>query len=131
MQDTDTFANFHKALMELSHSPEFINRERRQKLAALTALCAKLLEVERVSIWQFPEQRTYIESEWLHTPDGAAAKASTLYKSDSPDYFSALQSERVFSVPDAQNDLRTRGFTPDYLRPMNISSMLDAPVLPG
>ncbi|MGM0774726.1 MAG: sensor domain-containing phosphodiesterase [Pseudomonadota bacterium] len=123
--------NFHKALMELSHSPEFINSERKQKLAALTALCATLLKVERVSIWQFPEQRTHIESEWLYTPDGAAAKASTLYKSDNPDYFSALESERVLSVPDAQNDLRTRGFTPDYLRPMNITSMLDAPVFDG
>ncbi len=131
MKDTDTFVNFHKALMELSHSPTFINRERRHKLAALTALCAKQLDVERVSVWQFPEQRGHIESEWLHTPDGSTAKATSLYQSGNPAYFSALESERVLSVPDAQEDPRTRGFTPGYLAPMDIRSMLDAPIFDG
>ncbi len=131
MQDTDTFVNFHKALMELSHSPEFINTERRRKLAALTNLCAKLLDVERVSVWQFPEQRDRIESEWLHTPEGANGQANSLYQSANPDYFKALESERVISVCDAQEDSRTRAFTPGYLAPKGIHSMLDAPVFDG
>lgn len=131
MKDTDTFVNFHKALMELSHSPAFINRERRHKFAALTALCAKLLDVERVSVWQLPEQREHIELEWLHTPDGATAKATCLYQSSNPAYFSALESERVLSVPDAQEDPRTRDFKPHYLAPKGIRSMLDAPVFDG
>ncbi|MDL0430386.1 sensor domain-containing phosphodiesterase [Marinobacter sp. TBZ242] len=123
--------NFHKALMELSHSPAFINRERNQKLAALTALCARLLNVERVSVWKFPEQRDRIESEWLHTPDGGTGKTTSLYQSSNPDYFSALESERVLSVPNAHEDPRTRAFTADYLAPKGISSMLDAPVFDG
>ncbi|MEP1214409.1 MAG: sensor domain-containing phosphodiesterase [Marinobacter sp.] len=123
--------NYHKALMELSHSPAFINRERQHKLAALTTLCAEQLEVERVSVWQFPEQREHIESEWLHTPDGANAKATSLYKSANPEYFSALESERVLSVPDAQEDPRTRAFAPGYLVPRGIRSMLDAPIFDG
>lgn len=131
MQDTDTFVNFHKALMELSHSPDFINTERRRKLAALTDLCARMLDVERVSVWQFPEQRDRIELEWLHTPEGATGQANSLYQSANPDYFKALESERVISVCDAQEDLRTRAFTPDYLAPKGIRSMLDAPVFDG
>ncbi|MFN2361384.1 MAG: putative bifunctional diguanylate cyclase/phosphodiesterase [Marinobacter sp.] len=123
--------SFHKALMKLSHSPEFLSREREQKLSALTALCAKLLGVERVSVWRFPEQRDHIESEWLHTPDEATAKSSILHQLSNPAYFSALESERVLSVPDAQNDPRTRAFTPDYLAPRKIHSMLDAPVFDG
>ncbi|WP_292016721.1 sensor domain-containing phosphodiesterase [Marinobacter sp. HL-58] len=123
--------NFHKALMKLSHSPEFVSREREEKLSALTALCAELLDVERVSIWRFPEHRGCIESEWLHTPEEATAKSSTLHQWNNPAYFSALESERVLSVPDAQNDPRTRAFTPGYLAPKNIHSMLDAPVFDG
>lgn len=131
MQDTETFVNFHKALMELSHSPNFINKERRKKLSALTGLCAKLLNVERVSIWQFPEQRDRIESEWMHTPDAASGKVTSLHKSANPEYFSALETERVLSAPDAQEDPRTRTFTPGYLAPKGICSMLDAPVFDG
>lgn len=131
MKDTDTFVNFHKALMELSHSPAFINRERQHKLAALTALCAEQLEVERVSVWRFPEQRDHIESEWMHTPDEATAKATSLHQVANPAYFSALESERVLSVPDAQEDPRTRAFAPDYFVPMGIRSMLDAPIFDG
>ena len=76
MPDTDTFVTFHKALTELSHSPAFVDKKRPQKLADLTALCATLLDVDRVSVWQFPEERDRIESEWLHT--------CLLYTSPSP-----------------------------------------------
>nr|WP_284048063.1 sensor domain-containing phosphodiesterase [Marinobacter sp. ATCH36] len=117
--------------MELSHSPAFINRERSHKLAAMTALCAELLDVERVSVWQFPEQREHIESEWLHTPEGATAETRSLYQSGNPAYFAALESERVLSVPHAQEDCRTRAFSPGYLAPMGIRSMLDAPIFDG
>lgn len=131
MQDTDTFVNFHKALITLSHSATFISRERNKKLEALTDLCAELLHVDRVSIWQFPEQRDRIEAEWLHTPEQVTGNAPILHKAGNPAYFSALESERVLSVPDAQADPRTRGFTPDYLGPKGIHSMLDAPIFDG
>ena len=131
MHDTDTFVTFHKALTELSHSPAFIDKKRPQKLADLTALCARLLNVDRVSVWQFPEERDRIESEWLHTTDAATGDKSSLYQSGNPEYFSALETERVLSVRDAQNDPRTRAFAPGYLIPLNILSMLDAPVFDG
>lgn len=131
MHDTDTFVTFHKALTELSHSPAFIDKKRPQKLAGLTALCASLLNVDRVSVWRFPEERDRIESEWLHTADSATGDKSNLYQSDNPEYFSALETERVLSVRDAQTDPRTQRFAPDYLIPLNILSMLDAPVFDG
>lgn len=131
MHDTDTFVTFHKALTELSHSPAFIDKKRPQKLAGLTALCARLLNVDRVSVWRFPEERDRIESEWLHTADSATGDKSSLYQSDNPEYFSALETERVLSVRDAQTDPRTQRFAPDYLIPLNILSMLDAPVFDG
>ena len=131
MPDTDTFVTFHKALTKLSHSSAFIDKKRPQKLADLTSLCAQLLDVDRVSVWQFPEERDRIESEWLHTADTASGNKSSLYQSGNPEYFSALETERVLSVHDAQNDPRTRAFTPGYLAPLNIMSMLDAPVFDG
>ena len=131
MHDTDTFVTFHKALMELSHSPAFIDKKRPQKLADLTALCARLLNVDRVSVWRFPEERDRIVSEWLHTADGVTGETSSLYQSDNPDYFEALETERVLTVEDAQNDQRTRAFTPGYLATLDIFSMLDAPVFEG
>jgi len=131
MHDTDTFVVYHKALMELSHSPAFIDKKRSQKLADLTAVCAKLLNVDRVSVWQFPEERDRLVSEWLHTRDGACEENSQLHQPTNPAYFAALETERLLCVEDAQSDPRTCAFNEDYLEPLGIRAMLDAPVFDG
>ena len=44
---------------------------------------------------------------------------------DFPNYFKAATINRIIVADDAQNDLSTMELTPDYLKPLGITSMLD------
>ena len=98
----------------------------------VTEAAATSLEVERVSLWVFDEERTalacsdlYERSQRRHT-SGVELRAD-----DYPAYFEALLQERVIAAHDAHEDPRTREFSPGYLRPLDIGAMLDAPVRLG
>ncbi|MBS8239616.1 sensor domain-containing phosphodiesterase [Marinobacter lipolyticus] len=145
MRDTDTFVTYHKALMELSHDTGFVGQRRHLKLEALTALCGRLLEVERVSVWAFPPERDRITCETLYDRRGLSNQHGTctssprngdlspvsLFKSDHPNYFEAIVTERVIAVNDARTDPRTASFKADYLSAVGVHSMLDTPVFEG
>lgn len=144
MHEHSTFVSYHKALMELSHNSGFIRQQRHHKLSALTALCGRLLEVERVSVWYFPPERDRITCECLydqrHEPKARQQSVASyeedlspvsLYRSDHPSYFQAIVEERILAVNDARNDSRTASFNSDYLPSVGIHSMLDAPVFDG
>ncbi|MBW7472555.1 sensor domain-containing phosphodiesterase [Marinobacter sp. M216] len=137
MRDSEILVTHHKALMELSHDADFIEQPRHQKLAALTELCARRLNVERVSVWSFPPKGDRINCEWLYDASAAPCDRSnsggplSLYQSEHPAYFTTIGSERVVAVENAQEDPRTRSFARNYLSIHNINAMLDAPVFDG
>ncbi len=135
MPDNQTFIEFHEALMRLSHNPEFIGDRREKKLGALARLCSELLTVERVSVWQLSDSNDLLLCETLHQTgkDEPETQAPDLRltRRDHPAYFRALRSARVIEAPQAQSDPRTASFRDDYLVPLNIQSMLDAPVFDG
>lgn len=139
MSDSRLFSDFHERLMKLSHSTGFIQDARERKLAALTALCASALEVSRVSIWQLSHGHDRITCEYLFDaralrqgePEYDSSNPLVLYQKDHPPYFEALCSARVIDAVDAQNDKRTASFSENYLNPLGIHSMLDAPIFNG
>jgi two-component system sensor histidine kinase/response regulator len=51
-----------------------------------------------------------------------------LHRHDAPDYFAALELERVIAASDARHDWRTRDFLDAYLIPNDIGAMLDVPL---
>ncbi|MGM0769018.1 MAG: putative bifunctional diguanylate cyclase/phosphodiesterase [Pseudomonadota bacterium] len=145
MRDSETFVIYHKALTELRHDSGFIGQRRHRKLEALTALCGRLLEVERVSVWAFPPERDRITCETLYdsreagSRHGACISAPlnddlspvSLFRSDHPHYFEAMGTERVVAVNDARRDPRTTSFDAAYLSAVGVHSMLDTPVFEG
>ncbi len=138
MTDSHLFTSFHEKLMKLSHSPEFINEPRELKLAALTTLCAKALGIERVSVWILSHGADRMTCEYLHDKhrdpsgqDSSNHSPLVLYRNDHPNYFDSLSLARVIDATDARNDSRTSSFTENYLTPLGIHSMLDAPIYDG
>lgn len=98
-------------------------------LQEITEDAARTLEVERVGVWFYDEKRTAIEcvdqycrSSRSHSVGACLAVAGY------PAYFKALEAEGQIAAHDAQSDARTREFTPSYLRPLGITSLLDAPI---
>ncbi len=139
MSDSRLFTRFHEQLMQLSHSAEFINDHREQKLAALTELCAKALGMDRVSVWQLSHGHDRLSREHLFdrnrrpadTPAPDTAEPPLLYRSDHPRYFQHLEKARLIDASHAQTHSATQTFTANHLIPLGIQSMLDAPIFDG
>jgi len=109
------------------HSEDFLGYARRVGETA-----GRTLGVERTSIWLFNQDRSkllckslYVLSNDCHS-DGAELEAT-----EYPAYFAALNRGRCIAADDAHTDPATREFSEGYLTPLNICSMLDAPMRRG
>lgn len=93
---------------------------------------AHTLGVERVSVWFLSADQSKIECVDLFERSKAKHSTGTELRSkDFPAYFKALLRERTIAADDAHGDPRTSCFSEPYLKPLNISSMLDVPIWAG
>jgi len=100
-----------------------------ESLRRITEAAARCLSLERVSIWFFDDELTTLRCHDLfRLSAGRHETGPTLRSHDYPRYFAALKLARAVAADDAQNDPRTSEFTDGYLRPLGVSSLLDAPV---
>ncbi len=133
MSDREEFVAFHEALLQLTHAGDFLAQGRRQKLSRLTRLCAELLDMDRVSVWEYYADDQAIRCEVLYDLRQRAVTTDprTLRASDHPEYFAALLEYRLIDAADARQDPRTRSLTDAYLEDTGIQSILDAPIYSG
>ncbi len=102
---------------------------------ALQKICsqsAATLDVARVSYWSLRESHSAIACEILYLRDTKRCheqfKGSRLTLSDCPSYFEALAANHPIVANCAMTHPATSVLAENYLRPLGISSMLDAPV---
>jgi diguanylate cyclase (GGDEF)-like protein len=95
----------------------------------LTKVAAETIGVERASVWLLNAEATELSCEQLYErgPD-RYSRGPVLQATDYPHYFEALQLGRAIDGHDARRDPRTNEFTPGYLEPLGITSMLDAAI---
>jgi PAS domain S-box-containing protein len=99
------------------------------RLHHILRIAAEALNVERLSMWRFDDDRSSIVCAGLfRRGDAAYESGAVLQRRDSPRYFTAIESERVVAAHDAANDARTSEFLDGYLRPFGIGAMLDVPL---
>src|SRR6516164_1297972 len=116
-------------LLELAHSDKSDLPKALQKICSLSAAT---LEVARVSYWSLRENDSAIVCEVLYllateTFD-EQFKGSRLGFSDCPAYFEGLATKRPIVADRVLTNAATSGLAQNYLKPLGISSMLDAPV---
>jgi len=100
-----------------------------QRLRGILPLAASALRVDRLSLWRFADEHSVIRCDGLYSAGaGQYESGAVLHRRDAPDYFVAIERERVVEAHDAQNDPRTSGFTAGYLIPNRIGAMLDVPL---
>jgi diguanylate cyclase (GGDEF)-like protein/PAS domain S-box-containing protein len=100
-----------------------------EALRELTEAAATTLDVDRVGVWFYTPERKAIRCVDLF--ERSTRRHSTgveIAASEHPAYFAALEQERTIAAHDARRDPRTSAFTSDYLIPLGITSMLDAPI---
>jgi PAS domain S-box-containing protein len=116
-------------LLELACSDKSDLEKALQKICSLSAAT---LEVERVSYWSLQENNSAIACEVLYLRTGESCdeqfKGARLGFSDCPAYFEALATKRPIVANRVLTHAATSGLEENYLKPLGISSMLDAPV---
>jgi PAS domain S-box-containing protein len=115
-----------EALLELTKMDPF---DFEGALRNITETDARILEVERVSVWLFNEGHTAIVCEDLYRrTERDHGRGLRLEAQRYPRYFKALGESRVVAAVDARRDPQTSEFAPGYLEPLGITSMMDVPV---
>jgi diguanylate cyclase (GGDEF)-like protein len=98
-------------------------------LAELTETAAATLSVERTSVWLLSADHRSLGCLDLYQKSPGAHSAGTVLVADAyPRYFAALETGRAIDAHDAVSDPRTSEFADGYLRPLGISSMMDAAI---
>ncbi len=129
MDQIEKLIELHQSLMQVSHGEGYVERSRFNKLSRIISSCAEKLDTSRVSVWLLDETRSSIHCEALYLRAENRYEAGVeLHARDFPAYFAALNKDRIINADDARHDPRTSEFTESYLKPLDIFSMLDAPI---
>jgi diguanylate cyclase (GGDEF)-like protein len=98
-------------------------------LLRISQRAAQTLDVERVSIWTFSQDKQLLNCHVLYLNSrNQHSRCSSLRAADFPNYFSALSLSRALAVSYAPTDYRTRELADTYLKPLGITSMLEAAI---
>jgi PAS domain S-box-containing protein len=116
-------------LLELARSDK---SDLEKALRKICSLSASTLEVARVSYWSLQENNSAIGCEVLYLRDAESCDeqftGARLGFSDCPAYFEALAAKQPIVADRVLTHPATSGLAENYLKPLGISSMLDAPV---
>jgi diguanylate cyclase (GGDEF)-like protein len=100
-----------------------------EALSRIAERSAKTLDVERVSIWTFSSDRRSLHCHVLCLKSsGRHVPCADLKTADFPGYFAALSQSRALAISDASIDDRTSELAETYLKPLGITSILEAAV---
>jgi signal transduction histidine kinase len=118
-----------EVLLTLARSPALADGDLDRALQEITEAAAAGLSVARASVWRYRADRaTLVCDDLFQSGTTSHERDIQLCAKDYPTYFQALEEERTITAHHALGDARTRELTDSYLRPLGITSMLDAPI---
>ncbi|MES2132854.1 MAG: GAF domain-containing protein [Bacteroidota bacterium] len=95
----------------------------------ITGALSETLNIGRVSIWTFNEDRSSILCDQLYEKETASfSHGVVLSKKDFTSYFTYLERDPIIKAFDAEQHEATACFTETYLRPLNIKTIVDVPI---
>jgi GAF domain-containing protein len=119
-----------RLLDRLRANPALRHGDLGEALGEVTEAAARMLEVGRVGLWRFDEQRAQLECLDLYILDEDRHEHGAIVPSSAaPRYFVAVESGRVVAAEDAYADPRTSELSTTYLPENGVGALLDTPVL--
>jgi len=116
-------------LLELAKSQSIYEGNFSEALREITQMASCTLNIERVSVWFYTEKRTKLNCVNLYEfTSNRHSQGLKIAVTDYPNYFKALENDRVIAVYDAHTDPRTTEFSASYLTPFSVTSLLDFPI---
>ena len=91
-------------------------------------ISSRTLDVNRVGIWLYDEERTSIDCRAMYIEGEGHSSGGVLERNQFPQFFATLDSGRRIAVSDANSDPATSELSETYLARNDICSMLGAPV---
>lgn len=129
MDPKANLTQLHNELIKICEGAEYSDGTTQSKIKTLLRLTSRFLNVFRVSIWGYSLDRSSIVCRFLYESDKDAYDSGMVLSIESfPSYFEAMSSSRVIVADDARTHPATCEFTESYLTPLQIYSMVDAPV---
>ncbi|MFA4825548.1 MAG: PAS domain S-box protein [Methanoregula sp.] len=114
---------------DISASPLVTSGEVEDLARMITERAAPLLGVERAGVWIFDEQETRLSCiDLFESTPKKHTSGIILQESEYRNEFEALRSEKFINADNPLTDPRTAGYVEGYLKPLRITSMLDAVV---
>ena len=118
-----------EALINLAMHPAIWTQDLKTALMTTTEIIADCFEVDRASIWKLSDDgRELICLNLFERAKNCHSAGEVLYEKDFSSEFTAFKTSRYVDAHDALTDPRTAGYVESYLKPLSISSMLDASV---
>lgn len=115
------------AMLELTTDDAVVEGDLETAAKRITETAADVLDVSRVNIWLFDDDRTKLECIDNYEKGDSRHQSGTILNVDEyPRFFEALENNRAVDADSARLDPRTTGLTEDYLDPLDIESLLDA-----
>ena len=88
------------------------------------------MKVQRVSIWSLDDAQKEIKCHVMYLRNEKNfVSGAVLSRDDYPNYFNAISKGNILAIKDAQTHEATSEFTEGYLKPLDIHSMLDIPII--
>jgi len=100
-----------------------------RSLSEACEVAARTLQVERVGVWLFVDERRAIRCyDVFERRSGQHSEGAMLRAADFPTYFRGLEEQRTIAAGDARHDELTYELRTAYLDPLGIAAMLDVPI---
>ena len=118
-----------EAIRAVSMTDAFVAGDVEQLAREITEAASKGTGVERVNVWLFNEDESELHCiDLFEATPGRHSSGGVLAESVYGPEFAWLKKVRLVDADDALNDPRTAGYVEGYLKPLRITSMLDAAV---
>lgn len=122
---------FEAARLHIAHLKLGDDRALEGAVERAVAISGQSLGVTRVGVWMLSaDRRSLAPLHVLGRPE-AQGQYQELPLSRWPAYAAAIDERRVIAANDARTDPRTRELADDYLIPLGIASLVDAPIFMG
>ncbi|WP_214784327.1 GGDEF and EAL domain-containing protein [Exiguobacterium sp. s183] len=125
-----TYRKHQEKLFELVRMPIVTEDTVQEATQYMCEIVADMLAVDTVSIWHFDSSYRSISCQIAYSPEsGTHYPKLTIHRNLAPDYFDALQKDRVLAIEDVRNHPWVKELYTDYfVEGQRIQSMLDAPI---
>lgn len=123
------YTNLYETLLDVSKSAMIDEGDIQASGLLIITAALHGLNIHRAGIWIFSDDQQSMHCRMLIDGDNCVLNGELrLQRADYPHYFSRLDEDRVVVAHDALNDALTAEFRENYLIPLAITSMLDAPI---